>query len=125
MAIPQLLRFLTVGGTTFIIYFALQYAFERLGCSPYVALSIAYLIAITWHYLMNRAYTFQHKLVLEGTPTSLAKYAVVNVIHYFITLAIVSVTTSLHLNIRVGMVISIGVTTITGYLLFRHWVFKT
>jgi len=120
----QPLRFLTVGGATFVIYFSLQYTIERIGAGPYLALSIAYAIAITYHYLMNRIYTFENKLSRSDIPTSLVKYAVVNVANYVLTLGFVGFVRSFGLDIKVGMVIAIIFTSGTTFLIFRHWVFK-
>ena len=123
--LPEPLRFLTVGGVTFVIYFALQYTIERIGAGPYVALSIAYAIAITYHYLMNRIYTFGNRFTLSDTPASLAKYAVVNVLNYGLTLGIVGIVRSFGLDVKVGMVIAIILTSGMTFFIFRYWVFKS
>ena len=120
----QIARFLLVGGGAFVLYFGLQYGLEKAGLQPYVSLSIAYIITLAYHYSAHRIYTFRKGGTLRETPRSLAKYAVVNVVHYFLTLAIVAAVRQIGLDTRMGMLAAVAVTTVTGYLAYRHWVFS-
>ena len=45
-------------------------------------------------------------------------------VHYFLTLAIVAAVRQTGLDTRMGMLAAVAVTTVTGYLAYRHWVFS-
>ncbi len=120
----QIARYLLVGGVAFILYFVLEYGLEKAGLQPYVSLSAAYAITLAYHYSTNRIYTFGHRGGLRAAPGSLAKYAVVNIGHYFLTVAIVAAGRQIGLDMRIGMLAAVAVTTVTGYLAYRHWVFS-
>jgi len=124
VAAGQIARFLLVGGVAFILYFVLEYGLEKAGLQPYASLSAAYAITLAYHYTMNRIYTFGHRGALRAAPGSLAKYAVVNIGHYFLTVAIVAAGRQIGLDMRIGMLAAVAVTTVTGYLAYRHWVFS-
>jgi putative flippase GtrA len=120
----QLFYFGVVGGATFVIYFALQILLAHIGVAPLVALSIAYLIAVSFHYTCNRVFTFRWTATSQMAAVgSLARYAVVNVVNYGITLVAVQAMRGLGYDIHVGMVVAIIITLFTGYMMYKFWVF--
>lgn len=121
----QLFYFGVVGSATFVIYFGLQILLAYAGLAPLVALSIAYVVAISFHYTCNRVFTFRwiatDRMAIAG---SLARYAVVNAVNYGITLVVVQAVRGLGYDIHIGMVVAIVVTLFTGYVMYKLWVFR-
>jgi putative flippase GtrA len=120
----QPLRFLAVGGTTFVLYFALQFLLERASLGPYVALTIAYVFAITYHFLMNRHFTFRSSAVDGGVVAALPRYASIVLLNYVITVFVVKTAVAAGFRIQVGMLAAIAVTTIFTYVIAKVWIFK-
>jgi len=121
----KLPQFLLVGGSTFVLYIGLQTLFARLGLRPLVALTVAYLLSITFHYTANRLYTWAwHAHSLSGTVPSIARYAVMTCTSYGITLVIAKAVTAFGFDIRIGMTLSVLVTMCASYILQRFWVFS-
>jgi putative flippase GtrA len=120
----QLLRFVVVGGTTFVIYFGLQFLLEWARLGPYVALTIAYAIAITYHFLMNRYFTFRSSATDGGISAILPRYASVVLLSYVISVIVVKAVMSAGFHIQVGMLAALGLTTILTYVFAKVWIFR-
>lgn len=120
----QPVRFLVVGGTTFVIYFVLQFLLEWASLGPYVALTIAYAIAIAYHFLMNRHFTFRSSAVDGGIMATLPRYASVVLLNYVILLIVVKLVMSAGFRIQVGMFAGIVLTTIVSFVLAKSWIFR-
>lgn len=117
-------RFLAVGGGTALIYFGLLYVLlDYLGWGRFVGVSIAYSVAITFHFFSNRHFSF------VATDSAVApqatKYLAMAFINYLITLAVVEVIVSvMGLSAYFGVATSIVVTVFSGYLFSKYWVFR-
>lgn len=118
------LRFLVVGGTTYCIYvgsyFVLQLYAPRL-----VALTIAYVGAVSIHYAANRLFTFRAPPVAAmDRAREIARYVVLLGISYIISVTCFMVLTGpLGLPEVVGLTAGILANTAIAYLLSRVWVF--
>lgn len=118
-------QFVLVGSCTFALYLVSQTVLAKLGLEPFVALTIAYLIAILFHYTSNRLYTWSwHPRSLDGTLPSVARYAAMTLFSYFVTLIVTRTVTKSGIDIRIGMTLSVLVTTCVSYILQRFWVFS-
>jgi putative flippase GtrA len=120
----QVLRFLFVGGTAFLIYFILEFLLEGTYLRPYGALTIAYATATAYHFLMNRYFTFRSSSVDGGISTTLLRYVSVVVLNYAITLIVVTIAASAYLRTQVGMLAAVVLTTIVSFVLSKTWIFK-
>jgi len=118
------LRFLVVGGTTFVIYFTLQYLLQLAHLGPYLSLTIAYAIATAYHFSMNRHFTFRSSAVDDGIWAILKRYALVVLFSYLVTVMIVNAMMSAGFRIQVGMVVAIVLTTGMSYGLSTIWIFR-
>lgn len=107
-----------------MVYFILELLLERLGVGPYVSLTIAYAIATTYHFLMNRHFTFRSGSVDGGIMAALPRYFVVLILNYVITVVVVQTVMSAGFRIQVGMVAAIVLTTILTYVVAKAWIFK-
>jgi putative flippase GtrA len=115
--------FLAVGGISAVINFAsFAVLWNVLNINYQIAVSIAFILSVLFHFSANRAVTFrahQHKLRHQ-----LPKYVVMLAINYSITLLIVHVTVeTFHLSPYLGLVIAVGTTMNLGYLMLRFWIF--
>jgi putative flippase GtrA len=120
----RIYRFLMVGGFTFVIYFSLQYVFMRAGLGPLVALSGAYAIAITFHFISNALYTFKTGFIDSLTPARLIQYAGVNFGNYVINLVCGKVALMLDLPVQAGMVTGVVIATLSGFFFYDKYVFR-
>ncbi len=120
----QPMRFLVVGGTTFVIYFVLQFLLEWANLGPYAALTIAYAAAAAYHFLTNRHFTFRSSAADGGIVATLPRYASVALLTYVISLIVVKLVMSGGFRIQVGMFAGIVLTTIVSFVLAKSWIFR-
>lgn len=117
--------FLAVGAITAGIYFFIFTVFWKMLHVDYrVSVSIAYVLSVTFQFLTNRGVTFKNHS--HNVLNQLIRYVVMLVINYGITMAVVEYTVKvLLLSPYFGVIFSVGITVITGFLLSKLWVFKT
>ena len=116
--------YLLVGGTSAFVYFVVFTLFWKWFDVNYkISVSIGYVLSVVTHFTANRRFTYQsHDKKLH---TQLPKYLSVVLLNYLITLFIVhGMVSTLHLSPYFGIVVSIGITLLIGYLMTKHWVFK-
>jgi putative flippase GtrA len=120
-----LVRFGTVGLLTAILYFAsIWLAMNLIRLDYLVAVSMAYIVSSAFHFFANRHFTFGAGKYLLGTQ--IARYSVMWLINYFITVLIVSICVeTLGFSAYVGVCASISTTVFLGYFLSHYWVFKS
>jgi putative flippase GtrA len=118
------LVFSLVGAATAGLYFlSLAVLLEILTVDYRVAVTISYLLGVTFQFLANKLLTFRNT-ELMGTIPQLFRYAAVAAFNYVLTMLIVLFTVEkLHQPPYLGVLISVGVTVIVGYLLSKHWIF--
>ena len=118
-------RFALVGLATAAIYFALFALFEGVLAWDYrIAVSIAYGVSVAFHFTANRNVTFGGKGGRIGSQ--LIKYAAVAGINYAVTLLVTATVVEVFkLSAYLGVVAAVATTTVTGYILFRDWVFRS
>lgn len=118
------LVFSLVGATTAGIYFvSLAVLLEKFAVDYRVAVTISYLLGVTFHFSANKLLTFKNN-ELMGTIPQLFRYAAVAVFNYVLTMLIVLFTVErLRQPPYLGVFISVGITAVSGYLLSKHWIF--
>lgn len=120
----SMLLFSTVGAlTAFLNIAAFTLLWKILALNYQLAVSIAYLIAIAFHFTVNRSLTFRSR----GTNIfpQLKKYLTVTLGNYLITLCIVRITVeTFHLSPYIGILSAIVTTVGTGYFAGKFWIFK-
>ncbi len=116
--------FLTVGALSAIVYFSVfSLLWKVLEVNYNIAITIAYILSVIFHFNANRYFTFKShgKKILQH----LIKYFIMLLFNYAVTLVIVYIIVEhLYLSPYLGIVISIGTTMNTGYLLSRYWIFQ-
>jgi putative flippase GtrA len=118
------LVFSLVGAATAGLYFlSLAVLLEILAVDYRVAVTISYLLGVTFHFSANKCLTFRN-IELIGTIPQLFRYAAVAAFNYVLTMLIVLFTVEkLRQPPYLGVFISVGVTMIVGFLLSKHWIF--
>jgi len=118
-------RFVLVGLATAAIYFALFAILEGLLRWDYrLAVSLAYVAGVAFHFIANRNVTFNGKGGRIGWQ--LMRYGAVAAINYAVTILITAaVVEVLRLSPYLGVVAAVATTTVSGYFLFRDWVFRS
>ena len=118
-----ILSFLTVGSITAginFILFSICFGFFHLYYQ--IAVSIAFIIGVLFHFNANRYFTFKSQAV--SFQQQIPRYVVLLMIGYLSTLTITySMVEMGHFSPYVGYVVAIGVTVGINYLLSRFWVF--
>lgn len=120
----EFLTYLIVGGLTFLIYFGfIALTVEMLHLDYRVGVSIAYVFAVSFHFVANRMVTFRasgDRLILQSI-----RYAGVLLVNYLITMLVVSFCVGkLSLSPYLGAALAIVVTVGVGYFASKLWVFR-
>lgn len=116
--------YLVVGGLTALIYFGfIALGVEILELDYRIAVSVAYVFAVSFHFLANRKFTF--RVVDNRVIRQSIRYLGVLMINYLITISIVSLLVGKHgvstyLSAAVSIVVTVGI----GYLASKFWVFR-
>ena len=121
----ELARFGAVGAGTFCLYFASYWVAEQF-LPDLAAVTFCYLVAISFHYLANRVFTFGVSLKssrIDGAE--LVRYGAVVFIGYLANISGFFISTlGLGLPEAVGLLVGVACSTAASFLLLRNWVFK-
>jgi len=120
----RLVRFGLVGGATAAIYFAvLTLNLELLRASYTLAVSISYVVSVIFQFAANKYFTFGSKTTRFGRQ--LPKYLVLLILNYLVTIVVVKfVVEILALSAYCGVLASVPLIMVIGYVLSRRWIFK-
>ncbi len=120
----RFLTYLIVGGLTFLLYFGFITLTVGMFHLDYrVGVSIAYVFAVSFHFLANRMFTFQatHDRLISQS----IRYVGVLAVNYLITMIVVTffvgrLGLTPYLSAAFAIVITVGV----GYFASKFWVFR-
>lgn len=121
---PEFLTYLVVGGLTALIYFGfIALSIEVFELDYRIGVSIAYVLAVSFHFVANRKFTF--RVVDNRIIHQSIRYLGVLLINYLITIGVVSffvdrVGISTYLSAAISIVVTVGV----GYFASKFWVFR-
>jgi putative flippase GtrA len=94
-----------------------------LGLNYRVCVSVAYLVAIALHFLLNRHITF--RAADSHAIRQAWRYLTMAAINYVVTLAVVSVVVDvLNWSVYIGLFLALVATIVVGYVLSKLWVFR-
>lgn len=117
----SLLRFLLVGGLSFVVDFGLLFLLgEVLGVPVWIAASVAFWSAVAVNFTLNRFFTFSAQ---NPTGWSLVRYGTVLGVNYLVTLLVLTGAENIGVHYLAAKILVVGVQTVTNYLLYRYWVF--
>jgi len=119
----NLLRFGIVGGTTYVLtILAFSLLDDLLNVGHGLSATGAYSVGITYHFVMNRKFTFrapQGHLMKQAT-----KYALLTAANYLMTFTLFrTLLSSMCMMPLILFAFSVAITTVTGYLVMRFWIF--
>jgi len=112
----------------FFSYLVVYFGFLALSVEVFtldyrLGVSIAYVLAVSFHFLANRKFTF--RIVDDRVIHQWMRYLGVLIINYLIMLSIVSFfVDKLGISTYFSAAISIVVTVSVGYLASKFWVFR-
>jgi len=116
--------FLIVGGLSALLNLAVfMVLWKWLHLNDTLAVSAAYVVALSFHFVLNRVWTFKGTQGAQGQQ--IVRYAVMAAVNYGLTVAVVDLATRmLGWTPPVGLCAAIGATTLSGYSMSRRWVFR-
>jgi putative flippase GtrA len=119
----QLLRFAIVGIVTFTINFSMVWVFYGKAKLDYrIAVSFAYILTVITHFYMNRSFTFRQES--DNAVFDVAKYSMLPMLNYVITLSVNTFTVEfLRLTPYFGIIFSTFFTSISSFIVMKHFVF--
>lgn len=117
----RLLRFCLVGGLVAVVDFGLIWLFVHL-LPQLAAVAIAYLFAVTLHFLLNRSWVFSQAEIAGAGP--LKRYAMTVVACWLCTVGVTALSlATVTSNVFLAKAIAIPLATLLGFLLMRGFVF--
>ena len=116
------IRYLLVGGTTFILDFGILYILHsELKFSIAVATSISYWVSIVYNFVLNRYWTFDVR-EKESLKKHISTYLILLVINYIFVVIFVSVM-SHYINYIIAKAIAVGIQMIWTYPIYKKFIF--
>lgn len=115
--------FLLTGIGTTVIFVGLSSLFiYGLHSNPIIGMSIAFALGATFQFFANRKITFR---VQNGyLLPQILKYLTLLLINYLVSILILQLAIWLVASPFIGLIAAAGINPITGYVLFKYWVFK-
>ena len=122
--IKRFLKFGVVGAVTAAIYFLiLAFQLESLRFNYTLSVSIAYVVAVVFHFIANRFFTFGAEKA--NVLIQLPKYLILLFVNYLLTIFIARfVVNKIGLSAYYGVLASVPVIMVIGYALSKFWIYK-
>jgi putative flippase GtrA len=118
----RFIRFCTVGTTVAAVDFSMVFVLSRF-LPPLVAVTFAYFIGVTCHFLLNKFWVFRCQR--SDYLRQLLQYSVVVGSSWLITLGVVQLClTTFTSSVLIAKLCAIPCATVTGFLLMHTVVFK-
>ncbi|HEV3211185.1 MAG TPA: GtrA family protein [Chthoniobacterales bacterium] len=120
--IHRFVRFCVVGGTVAAVDFSTVWLLSHL-LQPLVAVSIAYFVGVTCHFLLNKFWVFQCRR--SDYIRQLMQYLAVVLSSWFTTVATVQLclSTITH-NILIAKLFAVPPATLVAFVLMQFFVFR-
>lgn len=120
----QILSFGLIGVITFILNFLLIWLFFGfIGLDYRFAVTLAYIITLIAHFGLNRTFTYKAKG--PSLIAHIAKYSLLLIVNYLITLFVNIITVEiLGLTPYYGVIFATGCVMFTSFLLMKYYVFS-
>lgn len=115
-------RYLLVGGTTFIIDFGILFTLHgKLGVGIAAATSIAYWVSIIYNFTLNRYWTFDAR-EKESLQRHITTYFFLLVLNYIFAVTFVSFASD-HINYIIAKAIAVIIQMIWTYPVYKNYIF--
>jgi putative flippase GtrA len=118
----RFVRYLFVGGTTFVLDFGILYLLHGVfGLNLGASTSVAYWISISYNFFLNRYWTFDAR-EKESLKRHLTTYFALLVFNYLFTVAFVSILGE-HFNYMVVKALAVVISMSWTYLIYKNYIF--
>jgi len=115
-------RYLLVGGTTFIIDFGLLIGLHSgLNVGIAAATSVAYWVSIIYNFVLNRYWTFDSR-EKESLQRHITAYLLLLIVNYFFVVIFVSYASD-HINYLIAKAIAVIIQMIWTYPVYKNVIF--
>jgi putative flippase GtrA len=115
-------RYLFVGGTTFILDFGiLVFLHGKMDVGIAAATSVAYWISIVYNFILNRYWTFDAR-EKESLQRHITTYFLLLVINYLFAVTFVSYASD-HINYIIAKAIAVIIQMVWTYPVYKHYIF--
>ncbi|HUB93411.1 MAG TPA: GtrA family protein [Verrucomicrobiae bacterium] len=115
-------RYLFVGGTTFVIDFGILYTLHGLlKFNLAASTSVAYWISISYNFVLNRYWTFDAR-EKESLKRHVTIYFVLLVFNYLFTVTVVSLL-STHINYVIAKALAVATSMTWTYYIYKNYIF--
>lgn len=116
------IRYLLVGGTTFVIDFGLLVLLHgKLKINIAVATSVAYWISIIYNFILNRYWTFDAR-EKESLKRHITTYTLLLVVNYFFVVAFMALASN-HINYIIAKAIAVLIQMVWTYPVYKKVIF--
>lgn len=115
-------RYLFVGGTTFIIDFCILFTLH--GISKFnlaASTSVAYWISIIYNFLLNRYWTFDAR-EKESLKRHITTYLMLLIVNYLFTVTFVSIVGT-HINYVIAKALAVILQMVWTYPVYKRYIF--
>jgi putative flippase GtrA len=119
--VPKFLVYVMVGSVSAIIDLLTLSMLISVNTQEWLAVSIAFIAGFVFNVKAHSLFTFTSPL----TRISGIRFTAVAAINYLLTLAIIETLTSSSFSLITAKVVSLPIIAASGYLLGRHWAFKS
>jgi putative flippase GtrA len=115
-------RYLAVGGTTFVIDFGILFTLHgKLGIGIAAATSVAYWTSIIYNFIFNRYWTFDAR-EKESLQRHITSYFLLLVLNYMFAVVFVSYA-STHINYIIAKAIAVAIQMVWTYPVYKKLIF--
>lgn len=119
----HLVKFLIVGGVSFAIDLGLLVILhEAFGVGLWIATPVAFLVSLTFNYVLQRMFTFK---VTTRSHSSLIRYAILVAFNTLATDFIVNTFADLELTYAAGKIVATALTMAWNFFLYKYWIFPS
>jgi len=115
-------RYLFVGGTTFVIDFGLLFFLhDTIGTTITFATSAAYWVSIIYNFLLNRYWTFSAS-ERESLRRNITFYFILLIANYFFAVIFVAVVSNF-MYFLIAKALAVAIQMTWTYYLYKHYIF--
>lgn len=119
----RFVRYVFVGGSTFLIDFVLLIVLHSLfGIHLLIAATISYWSSIVFNFFINRSWTFG--VADSSVAKHLTLYLSLLAFNYGFSIAFIAAATSLGMHFAIAKIIATGFQTIWTYVIYKKIIFK-
>lgn len=115
-------RYLLVGGTTFVIDFGILFILHgHLKLNLAASTSVAYWISIAYNFVLNRYWTFDAR-EKDSLARHISTYFLLLIGNYLFTVTLVSVAGT-HISYVIAKALAVGLSMIWTYPVYKKYIF--